>query len=447
MSLDTRDASDDGQDRHPDGAPGLVVLFSGKRPAFIPLAFAGSRPLALGRSLGGGLLIPDERMSRHHAEIRAEGNRWLVRDLNSRNGTYVDGVQVRGEIAVVAPRVVRLGDTLLAPCADTRGAAPPERSAEGVIAGLALRQAWSAIDRAARTSDSLLVRGESGTGKELAARRYHAGSPRASGPFIAVNCAAIPEGLAERLLFGAKRGAYSGASADAEGHVEAADGGTLFLDEAGELDLEVQAKLLRVLETREVQRLGASVGRRVQLNVCLATHRDLRRSVAEGKFRADLYHRVCPPEVVLPPLRSRGDEIPLHLAAAIASAAPELALHAQFVEACMLRAWPGNVRELRKEAFHAAARAKDGGEDVVRAEHLGEWAGRPIEPPPEAREAPEPPPRPYVKWSQRLSRDAIAQALRASEGNVARAAENLGMRRTQLYREMQRVDLRRRHDA
>jgi len=304
-----------------------------------------------------------------------------------------------------------------------------------MIIGFALRDALDAVDRAGRTSPTILIRGESGSGKELAAKAYHAAGTRSGGKFIAVNCAAIPEGLAERLLFGTKRGTYSGATADAPGHVEAADGGVLFLDEAGELDLEVQAKLLRFLETREVVPLGASIGRRVELNVCMATHRDLRRYVADGKFRADLYHRIAPPEVVLPPLRERADEIPQHIAVEIARAAPGILPHVKLVETCMLRAWPGNVRELRKEAFHAAVRAREEGADRVRADHIGESAGQPIE---HARPASSDGMRPYVRWSETLTREKIESVLEAANGNVALAAKQLGMRRTQLYREMER---------
>ena len=429
---ETRDGTADGEARGSGAIPGVVVVFTGTHPTSVPLAFNRGRVL-LGRGGASSLCVSDERMSREHAEIRVDGDRWTVRDLGSRNGTFVDGEQVFGAVEIARPRVVRVGDTLVVPCADVSRSV--ETSAEGVVTGFALRDALMAIDRAARTSESLLLRGESGTGKELAARRYHAAGPRAGGRFIAVNCAAIPEGLAERLLFGTKKGAYSGAIADAVGHIESADGGVLFLDEAGELDLDVQAKLLRVLETREVVPLGASVGRRVELHVCFATHRDLRTLVADGRFRADLYHRISPPEVVLPALRERADEIPRHVAAEVARGAGDLAPHVRLVETCILRAWPGNVRELRKEVFHAAVRARDEGADRVRSDHLSPSAGLPIAqvvaPKVEAV-------RPYVRWSEAIGADRIRGALEESGGNVAMAARVLGMRRTQLYREMER---------
>ena len=265
-------------------------------------------------------------------------------------------------------------------------------------------------------------------------------------PFVALNCAAIPRELAERLLFGAKRGSYTGAAADAVGHIEMANRGILFLDEVGELALDVQAKLLRVLETREVLPLGASTPRRVELQVCCATHRDLRAHVADGAFRKDLYHRLVPPEVVLPPLRERIEEIPLHMAASVRRASPTLGMQARLVEGCMLRPWPGNVRELRKETYHAATRALDEGADRVRIDDLGPTAGLPIEPPaalPAAGDAE----RTYVRWGEALTPDQIERALEESGGSVAVAAKRLGMQRTQLYREMKRWSIQRRRDA
>jgi transcriptional regulator with GAF, ATPase, and Fis domain len=308
-----------------------------------------------------------------------------------------------------------------------------------MVVGAALGEALDTVGRAASASETLLIRGETGTGKELAARRFHELGPNARGPFVAVNCAAIPAGLAERLLLGAKRGAYSGATADAEGHLRAADRGVLFLDEAGDLDLLVQAKLLRVLETKEVVPLGASHGARVEVRVCMATHKDLRGEVAAGRFRRDLYHRVAPPEVVLPALRARLDEIAHHVVDE-AGRASGLKPQARLVEACLLRVWPGNVRELRKHVHHAAVHAAAQGESRVRLEDLSEGAGQPIEaaaPPSRA------PARKYVQWSKELTREDVEKALREHGGKIASTARSLGMQRSQLYREMARLGIKR----
>ena len=463
MREETLDATRDDDDASP-AVPGAVLVFAGGAPRFVVAALEHGA-LAIGRGAGLFQVVTDDRLSRQHAEVRFAPDRgWTVRDCGSRNGTFVDGARLQGSatsavapsgtsaVTSSGPGVVRVADSIVLLCDDIRRLAPPLVT-DGIVVGATLRAALDEVARAAESSETLLLRGESGTGKEMAARAFHAHGPSAGGPLVAVNCAAIPAALAERLLFGTRRGAYSGAAADARGHVQEADGGVLFLDEGGELDLEVQAKLLRVLETREVVPLGASHGQRVDVRVCVATHRDLRASVAAGGFRADLYHRIAPPEVVLPPLRARRDEIAHHVAAEIAAAAPSLTAHPRLVEQCMLRAWPGNVRELRKGLRAAAIRARAQGELRVRTEHLGPSAGLAFEAgacpapanaaPPAAPADPAAPAaaRGYVRWSSALTRGDIERALAAEDGSVARAARALGMGRTQLYREMARREI------
>jgi transcriptional regulator of acetoin/glycerol metabolism len=216
--------------------------------------------------------------------------------------------------------------------------------------------------------------------------------------------------------------------------LQAADGGTLFLDEVAELDLAVQAKLLRVLETREVLPLGASKVRRVCLSICSATHGDLADRVAKGTFREDLYYRLGRPEVVLPPLRSRREEIPWHIARAV----HPLGAHVSLVEASLLRSWPGNVRELLLELREAARDAGSEHSAFVEARHLHEDAGvRVIA---ADRMAP---PAATIETSRRSppSRDEIVDALRESRGNVTATARALGTHRTQLRRWIERHDI------
>jgi DNA-binding NtrC family response regulator len=462
MLGETEDTTRDSGPRGADARPGVVVVFSGATPLFYPFAMDGDTPLLIGRGGPIGAVLRDDRVSREHAEVARVDGAWRVRDLGSRNGTFVDGVQVqaRGEVTVASLRVIRAGDTVLVPSSDVASVAYPPgpmspaggAKAGGPVIGSKLKRALDGVDRAAAGSETLLILGETGTGKELAARRFHEHGPHARGPFIAVNCAAIPEGLAERLLFGAKRGTYSGAVTDTIGHIQAAGSGVLFLDEGGELDLQVQAKLLRVLETREVVPLGAAQGTQVALRICVATHRDLRADVGAGRFRADLYHRIAPPDVSLPPLRDRLDEITQHIAEAIAHAAPALPPQSKLVEACLLRHWPGNVRELRKHIRDAALLALSAGTDRVRLEHLSPDAGAPIElPPAKARagsgpaHAPAAPKetRAYVRRSESLTREGIEAAIARHGGNVALAARSLGMARSQFYREMARLEVRR----
>ena len=436
MLAETADATRESTRGEARPRPGVIVAFSGAA-AMSPILAVDDEPLVVGRAGHAGTLLPDDRLSRNHCSIAASPSGWIVRDLGSRNGTFVDGVEVKGEITASSPRIIRAADTILLPCADV-STFLPTTTEEGVVVGWRMRDTLAAVDRAATTSETLLVCGESGTGKELATRRFHQRGPNAGGPFVAVNCATIPQGLAERLLFGAKKGAYSGATADVIGHVLAADGGVLFLDEGGELDLQVQAKLLRVIETHEVVALGATQATRVAVRICVATHVQLRRAVSEGRFRADLYHRIAPPEVTLPALRDRLDEMAQHMIAEIAAAAPGLTPQAKLVEACMLLPWPGNVRELRRQMRDAAGRAVAEHADRVRPEHLAPTAGQPMGPPSSRPVAAAPSARPYVRHAQELTRETVERALAEHEGNVSRAARSLGLQRTQLYREIAR---------
>lgn len=412
--------------------PGLVFVFSGGAPLFRPVPLTGGR-LALGREGAGDLPLPDERLSRQHAEVRRDGAHWRVEDLGSRNGTFVDGEQVVGRRGFTAPRLLRLGNTLALFHEDVgRLAGADVVSGQDAVLGPTFHAVLEQVTPAAVAGDTLLITGESGTGKELAARAFHQSGPNARGRFIAINCAAVPASVAERLLFGSRRGAYSGAEADAEGYVQAADKGVLFLDEVAELSPEVQAKLLRVLETREVLALGASRAQPVDMRVCSATHKDLRAAVAAGQFRADLYHRLAQARVRLPPLRERLEEVPWLLAHALRDT-PTPALHATFVEACLSRPWPGNVRELLGEARRAARDALASGNRSLRAEHLDAEAGLAMEGPSEPA-APSPSATPP-------DRATVEATLAAHGGNVSAAARALGLHRTQLYRLMQRWGL------
>jgi transcriptional regulator of acetoin/glycerol metabolism len=404
--------------------PGVVVVWSGGRPTLAPLRVKKGEPLSIGRGDVGGRAIEDACMSRRHAVVGFARGTFTVRDLASRNGTFLDGARLEGEAHKTGGAVLRVGDTVLLLRADVGPfeAGEVERRPGGVVLGPTARRAWDAVERAARADETLHVTGETGAGKELAARHFHATGPRASGPFVPVNCAAIPPGLAERLLFGARKGAYSGADADTEGYVQAADGGTLFLDEVAELPLDVQAKLLRVLESHEVLALGAVKAKKVTLGLVSATHGDLRARVASGRFREDLYFRLGRPAVLLPPLRDRLEDLPNLVDGFVRAVDAAMAPHVSLVEAALLRPWPGNVRELAVEVAAAARAARDEGASLVEARHLGPHAGLPMATAP-ADEAREP-----------RTDDVIEQALRRAQGNVSAAARALGMHRTQVRR-------------
>jgi len=319
-----------------------------------------------------------------------------------------------------------------------------------VVGGPSLRMALEAVSltRSVGMVGTLLVTGESGTGKEIAAQVFHATGARSGAAFSAVNCATIPKELAERLLFGSRRGAYSGAT-DAVGYVQAADGGTLFLDEVGELPAEVQSKLLRMLETREVLRLGATVPEPVDVRVCAATLRDLRAEVSAGRFREDLYFRIGQPEIRLPPLRERVEEVPWHIQQVLDACAREggrdLRAGASFVEACALRHWPGNVRELRSEVRRAAATVVAHGESQLNAADLSPTAGTPLgrtsfgPPSPGTPSSGTPSPgSPSPSSPLPMPEDEVAVALSESGGNVASAARQLGVHRNKVRRWLDR---------
>jgi DNA-binding NtrC family response regulator len=410
----------DGADDVP--VPGVLIVWSAEAP--VSRAFRIPRAgLVLGRDLLGD---DDDRISRQHARVRAADGAFVVTDLGSRNGSFLDGEPLQDREATGAPgAVLRAGRTSALLVDDIRPhEAAPVAVQQDAVVGPALADVWRAAERAARTGGTLLITGESGAGKELVARAFHAASG-ARGAMVAVNAAAIPASVAERLLFGTRRGAFSGADRDAEGYIAAARNGTLFLDEIADLGLEVQGKLLRVLETGELLPLGASRPEPVQVKLVAATLRDLREEVAARRFREDLYYRIGRPEVVVPALRERREEIP-HLVAREATQAGVRA-HPTLIEACLLRPWPGNVRELIGDVRRAARAAQEEGRAQVRATDLDPRAGLPI-----ASAAGDDETAPKVRALPDLP--AVADALRGAAGNVSAAARALGIHRNQLRR-------------
>jgi two-component system NtrC family response regulator len=283
-------------------------------------------------------------------------------------------------------------------------------------------QAWGdAIKRAMRvaaTEATTCVQGESGTGKEVIARFIHRCSPRRNGPFIAINCAALPEQLLESELFGFERGAFTGAQQPKPGQIELAAGGVLFLDEITEMTPAAQAKFLRVLQEREFLRLGGTRPVRVNVRVIAATNRNLHEAVASGQFRADLYYRLNVFDIRIPPLRDRRDDIPLLAASFLREFGGDTTELTVAAMAALCRYdWPGNVRELRN-VIERAAIVCDG--PYIDAEHLSLSVKEDV-------------PELCSTDLGVLERMAIAQAMRAADGNKVRAAKQLGITRTQLY--------------
>jgi transcriptional regulator with PAS, ATPase and Fis domain len=310
---------------------------------------------SIGSEPSNDLVIEDPTVSRFHCEIRIDARGLRVRDLESKNGTIVDGVQVV-EAFLHSGSVLTLGRTRIQlELAGERVALPLSKKTQlGSLVGasVAMRKSFALLERAAASDATVLLEGETGTGKEGAAEAIHQLSARRDGPFVVIDCAAIPPNLLESHLFGHERGAFTGASERHVGAFEEASSGTVFLDEIGEMPVDLQPKLLRVLERREIRRVGGGKPIPVDVRVVAATHRDLRTGVNQGAFRADLYYRLAVVRIGLPPLRSRLEDLPLlverfleTLGADAATAAslrtPETMAH---LASC---AWPGNVRELR----------------------------------------------------------------------------------------------------
>ncbi|HVK71108.1 MAG TPA: sigma 54-interacting transcriptional regulator [Polyangium sp.] len=308
--------------------------------------------LSVGTAAGNHLVLTDGAVSRHHCVITVTDRGFLVRDLGSRNGTRVTGFRVEG--AYLAPGAVLgigkstlrfdpLPDEIVEPLADE------ERYGRILGQSMAMRRLFAALPRIAASDSTVLIEGETGTGKGLLAEVIHQKSARAQGPFVVIDCSAIPPTLIEAELFGYMRGAFTTALQSRAGAFEAAAGGTVFLDELGELPIDMQPKLLRALEERVVRRIGSLDPVKLDVRVIAATNRDLRQEVNRGTFRSDLYYRLNIVRIRLPPLRERREDIPplvAHFYEQFARSGDPLP-PAELVAAFTKQDWLGNVRELR----------------------------------------------------------------------------------------------------
>jgi transcriptional regulator with GAF, ATPase, and Fis domain len=321
------------------------------------------------------LVVTDTTVSRMHAELSLVPEGVAVRDLGSRNGTFYLGQRVEKLVLRLGARV-QLGAATLAIEPD-RGALGEGPTFDGDVyrgivgASPSMRRIFAVLTRLEGSLATVLVEGESGVGKEEIARALHEGSPASRGPMVPVNCGALPRELVGSELFGHKKGAFTGATDNRKGAFESADGGTLFLDEIGELPLDVQPMLLRVLESSEVRPIGDEKAKHVRVRIVAATNRDLEREVREGRFREDLYYRLAVVRLIVPPLRARPEDIePLARRFAEAFALGELP--SDVIERLRARAWPGNARELRNavQAWGALGVFPEGGRSMAGALEL-----------------------------------------------------------------------------
>lgn len=394
------------RERDPARQVGLMVI-TRAGVTLLPLPAHGE--LEIGRSSSAALRIDDDSLSRRHAILRIvatdRGRSMWIEDLGSANGTLLRGTRLQANQPAVLEEgdAIELGSVLAIVQYVPEAAAPPTATLHDDL-----------IARVADSDLSVLILGETGVGKEVLAERLHRASRRADRPLVKINCAALTSTLLESELFGHERGAFTGAVDKKVGLIEAADRGTFFLDEIGEMPVEAQAKLLRVLEAGEVHAVGALRPNRVDVRYLAATHRDPIEAIQSGQLRADLYYRLAGITLTIPPLRERRDEI-LTLAQKFVEANAKrtgrgsVSLTAQAMSALLEYSWPGNIRELRNVIERAVVVAPG---SAVTPEHLE------LRAPPTAASDDE--------------RRHILDALAACGGNQTAAAERLGMSRRSL---------------
>ena len=431
----------------PTGA-GLVVIFATEPEELAPVFMLEGPDVVVGREPPrGGFTIPQSAVSRAHARLSCKGGAsgtWTIADLDSRNGTLVNGRFVR-EVELEDNDEIRVGNAIFKFVAEGASlferywvdgtVAPPGRLSKGteLLGGAQIDALMAEAETVAATELAVLVQGETGTGKELVARALHETSGR-RGRFCAINCAAIPPALIESELFGFKRGAFTGADRDKVGLVKAANGGTLMLDEIGDMPLDAQAKVLRMIESRKVQPLGATESEPFDVRLVCATHRDLASLVESGGFRGDLYARIHGYSVRLPALRERKEDIYLLASHFIAKAGrprekPSFDL---MVSLCQYD-WPYNVRELEAAIRRAVAVSSGAPLDArflpaeVREAMQGYGTAASVRAP---RPSPSPPRERKGAPPEAELREMVARA----EGNVAEVARGLAKDRAQVHR-------------
>jgi DNA-binding NtrC family response regulator len=336
-----------------------VTMLSGSRKG---ATFALTQTLRIGKAPDNDIVLTDDTVSRHHCELVRVADGILIRDLGSTNGTRVGGARVQ-EGTFPPGTILKVGEVEigLRPAPQKLDVLPSDKTSFGPAIGhsVAMRTIFALLEKIAPTEATVLLEGETGTGKDVLARAIVQGSKRANKPFVVVDCGAVSYSLIESELFGHERGSFTGAVAMRQGAFELADGGTVFLDEIGELPLDVQPKLLRVLEMREFRRVGGNKTIHTDVRVIAATKRDLAREVGAGKFREDLYFRLAVVPVTVPPLRMRRDDIRPLVESIVSESG--MTLSNETVDSLLAHDWPGNVRELRNVLERAIYMSKGSG--------------------------------------------------------------------------------------
>jgi transcriptional regulator with PAS, ATPase and Fis domain len=389
----------------------------------------------IGTGTSNDVVIGDAHASRFHCEIRKTADGYLLRDVGSTNGTRVGDVIVREGLLQSGATMV-IGATRIQFIADDgklEEVVTSPRHSFGSLVGrsVRMREVFGLLERIAPTDLTLLVGGETGSGKDVLARAIHQASPRAKGPFVVFDCAAVAPNLIESELFGHVRGAFTGANENREGAFERAHGGTLFLDEIGELSLDLQPKLLRALEQREVRAVGGQKEIPVDVRIIAATHRNLEQAVHDGKLRQDLFFRLSVVSLNVPPLRQRKEDLPVLVEAILLSLGKHVGVAQETMAVLERYEWPGNVREL-KNVIESAAALCDG--EQLEPRHLMFFKPRTREPTLSAVSL-------AGKTLESIERAAIAQTLEHCGGNKTRAAKALGISPSTLYEKVKKYSI------
>jgi transcriptional regulator with PAS, ATPase and Fis domain len=407
---------------------------AGKRVALTKKRFV------IGKGASCDLRFLDATVSRQHLEIEASEEACFVRDLGSTNGTQINGTRIMEAFLAPGDRVQAGNiELMLQPVYET----PEERSLGAleqfgtlIAASPSMKSILGMLRKAAQSGTTVLLRGETGVGKSALAKALHTEGPRREGPFVVFDCASVAPTLVESELFGVKKGAFTGAYESRAGACELAGGGTLFVDEICDLPIELQAKLLRVLEDKEVQRLGDTKPRKLDIHVIAATRINLEEAVREGRFRRDLYYRIAVLEVMVPPLRNRKEDLPLLCNHFLKETRGDNAW-SRFTPALrdelLAYSWPGNIRELR----NVLERLECIGPDGVLTPQMRE------ERPDEGLAFSFEMDRPFKEAKEELidafEREYLAKLLERSKGRIAPAAREAGLNRKYFY------DLLRKH--
>jgi transcriptional regulator with GAF, ATPase, and Fis domain len=451
--------------RFPDELPPTQIAYLDGRPATLrvrkcKLVYADRGKtyervfdkdvIALGAMGDNDVILHDETVSRYHCTIRVDGDSYLVSDLESTNGTFVNRVRVR-EAYLKPGCTLALGNSEIRfEAVDEKvRLSPSEKTRFGELLGksVRMREVFSILERIAPTDTTVIVEGETGTGKEVVARSLHAASRRAKGPMTVFDCGAVPANLIESELFGHEKGSFTGAIMTRQGVFELGSGGTVFLDEIGELPPDLQPKLLRVLEQREVRRVGAERPTKVDVRVVAATNRDLEEEVAAGRFRKDLYFRLSVVRIVLPPLRERPEDIPTlvkhflrgHAARAEGGQRKVEAISREAMETLLAYSWPGNVRELGNVIERAISFCES---DALEPDDLPDHVLSPRADGGSSPSSDMPFKEAKERWIGSFEREYVVQLLKKNDQNISKAAREADIDRKYFRKLMKKYGIK-----